>query len=573
MNREAAALGVPVYSIFRGKIGAVDRYLQQEGRLILIEAVDDIRGKIVLARRQKNEQEICGERPALRAIVDTIRDITKSRPSWSPHPDNASREALMTSPAVKPAPGPRQSDVRGVSQLNRPAEGRVKNQALLDYYRCPEAVADFLLAGKLSAQCGYFRFGPDVICYGQSSFGATRKTPRAELHDSFQDVSFEGATVRLPFDPAQIADNLRHERYATQSLLSNQQSARHTFTRSVYYAMRPHLPVPVRKHIQKFHLRGSRRTSFPKWPVDCTVDDLMERLLLVSLKGHGLQRVPFIWFWPDGSPSCTIMTHDVEELRGRDFCSQLMDIDDSVGIKSAFQIVPEERYPVPDSFLSEIRRRKFEINVHDFNHDGDLFCNWELFSQRVQRINQYGKDYKASGFRSGALYRNVDWHDALEFSYDLSVPNAGHLEAQRGGCCTVMPFFAGTVLELPLTTTQDYSLFNILNDYSIDLWKKEMALITEKHGLASFIVHPDYVMETRAQETYKLLLNYLAHLRSEGKTWLALPGEVNTWWRERSQMTLKHEDGTWRVEGRGKERARIAYASIQNDKVIYTVAQ
>lgn len=27
MNREAAALGVPVYSIFRGKIGAVDRYL------------------------------------------------------------------------------------------------------------------------------------------------------------------------------------------------------------------------------------------------------------------------------------------------------------------------------------------------------------------------------------------------------------------------------------------------------------------------------------------------------------------------------------------------------------------
>ena len=29
MNREAAALGVPVYSIFRGKIGAVDRELQK----------------------------------------------------------------------------------------------------------------------------------------------------------------------------------------------------------------------------------------------------------------------------------------------------------------------------------------------------------------------------------------------------------------------------------------------------------------------------------------------------------------------------------------------------------------
>ena len=80
MNREAAALGVPVYSIFRGKIGAVDRHLQQEGRLILIESVEDIPKKIVLKRRQKNKRRISNERPTLQAIVDGIRDITKSRP-------------------------------------------------------------------------------------------------------------------------------------------------------------------------------------------------------------------------------------------------------------------------------------------------------------------------------------------------------------------------------------------------------------------------------------------------------------------------------------------------------------
>src|SRR3989442_14979658 len=39
MNREAAALGVPVYSIFRGKIGAVDHYLSMRGRLVLLESV------------------------------------------------------------------------------------------------------------------------------------------------------------------------------------------------------------------------------------------------------------------------------------------------------------------------------------------------------------------------------------------------------------------------------------------------------------------------------------------------------------------------------------------------------
>ena len=81
MNREAAALGVAVYSIFRGKIGAVDWHLQQQGRLILIESVEDIRKKITLKRRQKNEQRICNECPALQAIVDVIRDITKSRPA------------------------------------------------------------------------------------------------------------------------------------------------------------------------------------------------------------------------------------------------------------------------------------------------------------------------------------------------------------------------------------------------------------------------------------------------------------------------------------------------------------
>ncbi len=51
MNREAAAMGVPVYSIFRGKIGDVDKYLAKTGRLILIENSDDIKSKIRLKKR------------------------------------------------------------------------------------------------------------------------------------------------------------------------------------------------------------------------------------------------------------------------------------------------------------------------------------------------------------------------------------------------------------------------------------------------------------------------------------------------------------------------------------------
>jgi len=79
MNREAAALGVPVYSVFRGKIGAVDKYLATSGRLTLLEDIKDIRTKIVLARRNRPLQPENSVRPALRTIVDNIIMILEKK--------------------------------------------------------------------------------------------------------------------------------------------------------------------------------------------------------------------------------------------------------------------------------------------------------------------------------------------------------------------------------------------------------------------------------------------------------------------------------------------------------------
>jgi predicted glycosyltransferase len=72
MNREAAALGVPVYTIFRGQIGAVDRYLVQQGRLTLIEKVDDVRTKIILAPRERSAKPGTGDSQVLQVIVNNI---------------------------------------------------------------------------------------------------------------------------------------------------------------------------------------------------------------------------------------------------------------------------------------------------------------------------------------------------------------------------------------------------------------------------------------------------------------------------------------------------------------------
>jgi len=76
MNREAAAMGVPVYSIFRGTIGAVDRYLVDQGRLTLIECVEDVKSKIKAVRREKSVQRAATKsNPSLETIVRYIATI------------------------------------------------------------------------------------------------------------------------------------------------------------------------------------------------------------------------------------------------------------------------------------------------------------------------------------------------------------------------------------------------------------------------------------------------------------------------------------------------------------------
>jgi hypothetical protein len=180
---------------------------------------------------------------------------------------------------------------------------------------------------------------------------------------------------------------------------------------------------------------------------------------------------------------------DVESELGRDYCSKVMAIDDSFGIKASFQIIPEQRYAVSRQLLEMIRSRGFEVAVHDLNHDGHLYKSREQFLERAAKINAYGAKFQAEGFRASILYRKQLWYDELNFSFDMSVPNVATYDPQPGRCCTVMPYFLGEMLELPVTMSQDYTLFNILSDYSIDIWKQRLDILVKKNGLISCIVH------------------------------------------------------------------------------------
>jgi hypothetical protein len=79
MNREAAALGVPVYSIFRGKIGAVDRYLSQNGRLHLLTSKEEVRRIIKVQKRNRIKETGNAQSAALDAIVNAVAHLIEKK--------------------------------------------------------------------------------------------------------------------------------------------------------------------------------------------------------------------------------------------------------------------------------------------------------------------------------------------------------------------------------------------------------------------------------------------------------------------------------------------------------------
>lgn len=83
MNREAAAMGVPVYSIFRGRIGAVDHYLADQGRMVLLESPADVRARLQFVRRPRSQAGRDDRpSPALISLTENIASMVENGRPW-----------------------------------------------------------------------------------------------------------------------------------------------------------------------------------------------------------------------------------------------------------------------------------------------------------------------------------------------------------------------------------------------------------------------------------------------------------------------------------------------------------
>jgi len=95
----------------------------------------------------------------------------------------------------------------------------------------------------------------------------------------------------------------------------------------------------------------------------------------------GSERPPENWQgWLEGKRFALVLTHDVEGQLGLSRCRQLMSIEEGLGFRSSFNLIPEGKYEVPGELRQALFEHGFEVGVHDLKHYGRRFQSSSEFN-------------------------------------------------------------------------------------------------------------------------------------------------------------------------------------------------
>jgi hypothetical protein len=290
----------------------------------------------------------------------------------------------------------------------------------------------------------------------------------------------------------------------------------------VYYRLKPFIPWRARMALRRWLAARIRKSGCANWPI-------------CEASGQKPGNFPG---WPTGKRFAFVLTHDVESQTGLERIQDIVELERQLGFKSSFNLVPEGSYDTPVQIRHRLRDKGLEVGVHDLRHDGKLFDSRAKFREKAARINHYLREWHAVGFRSAFMHRKLSWLHDLEIAYDCSTFDTDPFEPQPDGVHTIFPFWCapengkGGYVELPYTLPQDSTLFLVLEEQGIDIWRKKLDWIVARGGMALLNVHPDYTCfngKPRPNEySAQMYANLLEYVRSTyaGQYWQALPHEV-----------------------------------------------
>jgi len=303
-----------------------------------------------------------------------------------------------------------------------------------------------------------------------------------------------------------------------------------------YYLFKPLMPWPMRMALRRTRAKIRRAAFADTWPIDPASGD-----------------TPPNWpGWPGGKTFAFVLTHDVEGKRGVSRVEKLIEVEKRYGVRSSFNFVPEGEYPDPETVRQLLDREGFEVGVHGLEHDGKLYNTKAAFASKAPKIQEYLRRWNASGFRSPLMQHRLAWLHQINPDYDASTFDSDPFEPQPDGVGTIFPFWvAGRrntgYVELPYTLVQDFSLFVVLRERNIDIWKRKLDWIAARGGMALLNTHPDYMCfdgSSQARDEfpisrYEEFLKY-AREKYEGVMWSALPREVSSFYRANVPLAARN---------------------------------
>lgn len=293
----------------------------------------------------------------------------------------------------------------------------------------------------------------------------------------------------------------------------------------VYYLLKPILPWGLRMSLRRWRAERRRRSSAGVWPID-----------------PGSSAAPPGWpGWPEGKRFGVVLTHDVEGKKGYERVPRLVDLTQKYGFRACFNFVPLGEYQVTPAMLELLEGAGFEAGAHGLRHDGKLFQSPKKFAVKAAQIRDAMCRWGAVGFRAPLMQHRLGWMHELGAEYDCSTFDADPFEPEPDGMRTIFPFWVQGpgnqgFVELPYTLVQDFNLFKILGEQSIDIWKRKLDWLAEQGGMALINTHPDYMSMNGSPgrdeypvDRYEEFLRYLRDKYSD-QYWHALPREVSRYY-------------------------------------------